>query len=206
MSLPAQRSIGARLRAQAATLRHYHEISEVGELVRRYFALNAFDGVLTTLGIMAGGYIGGVRDGRTLLLVGLTTSLAMMVSGFYGSYLVEKAERGREMRELEESTLSSLKGTDIAKASRYAVFVIALADGGSPAMAALLAFLPFFFAELIGIDTAYVLGATIALVECFLLGVFLGRVSRERLVFSGIKLVLAGVVLLVLSLVLEGVL
>jgi predicted membrane protein (TIGR00267 family) len=192
-----------RPRGWYATLRHYHEISGVGELVRRYFALNAFDGALTTLGILAGGYIGGVRDGRTLLLVGITTSLAMMVSGFYGSYLVEKAERGREMRELEESTLSSLRGTDIARASRYAVFVIAAADGGSPAVAALAAFLPFFFTGFIGIDAAYALGALICLAECFLLGVFLGRVSRERLLLSGLKLVLAGVVLLVLSLLLE---
>ncbi len=49
----------------------------------------------------------------------------MGVSGFYGSYLVERAERDRDMRELEESTLTSLQGTTIASASRYATVVIA---------------------------------------------------------------------------------
>lgn len=195
--------LGTRLRARAATLRHYHEVSGVGELVRRYVALNAFDGVLTTLGILAGGYLGGVESPRTLLMVGLATAAAMAVSGFYGSYLVEKAERGRAMRELEESTLSSLDDTEIASASRYATIVIALADGGSPAVAAAVAFAPFVFAEAIGMTAAYAAGVGIAFVECFALGVFLGRVSRGRLVLSGLKLVVAGLVLLLISLLLD---
>lgn len=202
MSVPT-RSRFARSREWLTTLRRYHEISGVGELVRRYFALNAFDGVLATLGIIAGGYIGGVRSGRTLVLVGVTTTLAMAVSGFYGSYLVEKAERRRALRELEESTLSSLKGTEISAASRYATLVIAGADGASPALAAAIAFSPFLLSPWIGIQSAYLIGAAICLVECFLLGVFLGRVSRERFFVSGMKLVLAGVVLLVISLLLE---
>lgn len=203
MSARQKPGIAARLRAFIEKLRHYHEISEVGELVRRYVALNAFDGVLTTLGILAGGYLGGVDEPRTLLLVGFSTVMAMAVSGFYGSYLVEKAERGRSLRELEESTLSSLDGTDISAASRYATVVIALADGGSPAIASALAFVPFLFAGVIGMTTAYAVSVTIAIVECFALGVFLGRVSRERLIVSGLKLVVAGGVLLVITLLLE---
>jgi predicted membrane protein (TIGR00267 family) len=196
-------ALAARLRGVVGTLRHYHEISEVGELVRRYVALNAFDGVLTTLGILVGGYLGGVDSPRTLLLVGLSTATAMAVSGFYGSYLVEKAERGRALRELEESTLSSLEGTDISAASRYATIVIALADGGSPSLASAIALIPFLFSGAIGMTAAYAIGATIAFVECFALGVFLGRVSRERLVLSGLKLVVAGGLLLAVSLLLE---
>ncbi len=195
--------LGARLRAWAATLRHYHEISGVGELVRRYVALNAFDGVLTTLGILVGGYLGGVDDPRALLLVGLATAAAMGVSGFYGSYLVEKAERDRAVRELEESTLSSLGDTDISAASRYATVVIALADGGSPMVAAAVAFSPFVVAEAIGMTAAYAAGVVIAFVECFALGVFLGRVSHARLLVSGLRLVVAGVVLLLISVLLE---
>ena len=196
-------SLAARLRGVVATLRHYHEISEVGELVRRYVALNAFDGVLTTLGILVGGYLAGVDSPRTLLLVGLATAAAMAVSGFYGSYLVEKAERDRALRELEESTLSSLEDTEIAAASRYATIVIAVADGGSPSLAAAIAFTPFLFTDVIGMTTAYAVGVSIAFVECFLLGVFLGRVSRGRLLVSGLKLVVAGLVLLLISLLLE---
>ncbi len=135
-------TLGARLRRQVETLRHYHEIAEVGEIARRYFAMNAFDGVLTALGVLVGGYLGGVDSSQAIFVVVLTTAVGMGVSGFYGSYLVERAERGRAMRELEESTLSRLQDTTIASASRYATIVIAFVDGASPFGAALIVMIP----------------------------------------------------------------
>ena len=135
------------VREKVELLQHYHRISEVGEIVRRYFALNAFDGVLTTLGVLVGAYLGGVESRATVVTVVLTTAVGMSVSGFYGSYLIEKAERGRAMRDLEESTLSSLENTDIASASRYATILIAVVDGASPFVAALICLIPFVFTE-----------------------------------------------------------
>lgn len=204
MSLPAKPSIGARLREQAATLRHYHEIAEVGEIARRYFAMNAFDGVLTALGVLVGGYLGGVDSPRAIFIVVLTTAVGMGVSGFYGSYLVERAERGRAMRELEESTLSSLEDTTIASASRYATIVIAVVDGASPFLAALIVMIPFLFTGVMSMHSAYFSAVGVALVELFFLGVFLGAISRERLWLSGLRLTAAGVIALVISLLLGG--
>jgi predicted membrane protein (TIGR00267 family) len=204
VSLPAKPSIGGRLREQAATLRHYHELAEVGEIARRYFAMNAFDGVLTALGVLVGGYLGGVDSPRAILTVVLTTAVGMGVSGFYGSYLVERAERGRAMRELEESTLSSLEDTTIASASRYATIVIAFVDGASPFAAALIVMIPFLFTGVISMHAAYFIAVGVALVELFFLGVFLGAISRERLWLSGLRLAAAGVIALVISLLLGG--
>jgi predicted membrane protein (TIGR00267 family) len=195
---------GARLRARFATLKHYHEIAEVGEIARRYFAMNAFDGVLTTLGVLAGAYVSGVDSARAVITVVVSTGVGMGVSGFYGSYLVERAERDRAMRELEESTLTSLEDTTIASASRYATIVIAFVDGASPFAAALIAIIPFVFAGALGIHGAYYAATVVALLELFGLGLFLGRVSRDRLWLSGIKLVVAGLVALTLGLLLGG--
>jgi predicted membrane protein (TIGR00267 family) len=128
----------------------------------------------------------------------------MGVSGFYGSYLVERAERGRAMRELEESTLSSLEDTTIASASRYATIVIAFVDGASPFAAALIVMIPFLFTGVITMHAAYFAAVGVGLVELFFLGVFLGAVSRERLWLSGLRLVTAGVIALVISLLLGG--
>jgi predicted membrane protein (TIGR00267 family) len=183
-------------------LQHYHRISEVGEIVRRYFALNAFDGVLTTLGVLVGAYLGGVESRATVVTVVLTTAVGMSVSGFYGSYLVEKAERVRAMRDLEESTLSSLENTDIASASRYATILIAVVDGASPFIAALICLIPFAFTGL-GIRVAYVTAMGVAFLETFLLGVFLGRVSRQRWVFAGLKFTGAALIAVVISVLLE---
>jgi len=204
VSLPAKPSIGMRLRAQASTLRHYHEIAEVGEIARRYFAMNAFDGVLTAIGVLVGGYLGGVDSPRAIFVVVLSTAVGMGVSGFYGSYLVERAERGRAMRELEQSTLSSLEDTTIASASRYATIVIAAVDGASPFLAALIVMIPFLFTGVISMHTAYFAAVGVGLVELFFLGVFLGAISRERLWLSGLRLAAAGVIALVISLLLGG--
>jgi len=204
MSLPAKPTIGARLRRQAETLRHYHEIAEVGEIARRYFAMNAFDGVLTALGVLVGGYLGGVDSPRAIFVVVLSTAVGMGVSGFYGSYLVERAERGRAMRELEESTLSSLEDTTIAAASRYATIVIAFVDGVSPFVAAMIVMIPFAFPSLLTMHTAYFVAVAVGLIELFCLGVFLGAISRERLWLSGLRLAFAGVIALVISLLLGG--
>ena len=204
MTPAARPGPSARLRERVATLRHYHEVAQVGEIARRYFAMNAFDGVLTALGVLVGGYLGGVDSPRAIFTVVLTTAVGMGVSGFYGSYLVERAERGRAMRELEESTLSSLQDTTIASASRYATVVIAVVDGASPFGAALIVMVPFLFAGVLGMSGAYYAAVGVGLVELFLLGAFLGAVSRERLWVYGLRLVLAGVIALAISMLLGG--
>jgi predicted membrane protein (TIGR00267 family) len=204
VSFNARPSLAERLRERAATLRHYHEVAEVGDIARRYFAMNAFDGVLTALGVLVGGYLGGVDSPRSIFVLVLTTAVGMGVSGFYGSYLVERAERGRAMRELEESTLSSLDNTTIASASRYATIFIAFVDGASPFAAALIVMIPFAFTGVISMHTAYFTAIVVGLVELFFLGVFLGAISRERLWLSGLRLAFAGVIALAISLLLGG--
>ena len=194
--------LGGWLAGKIATLRHYHRVAEVGDIARRYFAMNAFDGVLTTLGVLVGSFVGHVHSARQVVAVGLGAAVAMGVSGFYGSYLIERAERDRSLRELEEVTLSSLEDSDIAAASTYATIVIALVDGISPFLAAALVLLPFLFG-VTSIHAAYVVGVVVAFVELFLLGLFLGRVSRQRLIWSGVKLALAGVLCLGLSALLD---
>ncbi len=192
----------AWLRSRFATLRHYHRVAEVGEIARRYFAMNAFDGVLTTLGVLVGSYLGHAHSAHQVVAVGLGAAVAMGISGFYGSYLIERAERDRSLRELEGVTLSSLEDSDIAAASTYATIVIACVDGVSPFIAAALVLAPFLVG-FTSLNSAYVAGVAIAFVELFALGVFLGRVSRQRLVWSGMKLAVAGVLCLVLSALLD---
>jgi len=203
MSLPAKPTIGARLRAVPVTVRQYHEIAGVGEIMRRYFVINAFDGSLTTLGVLAGSYVAGVDKAATVISLILSTAVSIGVAGFYGSYQVERAERDHALREIEESTLTSLQDTTLYSASRYATVIVALVDGISPLIASLLIMIPFFFVPPAAMHEAFYAAGAVAFVELFLLGVFLGKVSRERLWFAGVKLVLAGVVALAFSLLLN---
>jgi predicted membrane protein (TIGR00267 family) len=197
-------ALGERLRSIPATVRQYHEIAGVGEIARRYFVINAFDGSLTTLGVIAGAFAGGIKEANTVVSLILATAVSIGVAGFYGSYQVERAERDRALREIEETTLSSMKDTTLYSASRYATVLVAAVDGLSPLIASLLIMIPFFFAPPLSIHTAYYTAGVIAFVELFLLGMFLGRIGRERLWLAGVKLCLAGGVALAVSLLLNG--
>ena len=181
-------------------LREYSDIASIGEIARRYFAMNAFDGVLTIIGVLMGNYTAHVRDPTIVIVTGFSTSIAMGISGLWGAYLTESAERKRELEDLESRTLTDLSETKIGRASRAAVVVVALVDGLAPFLAALVVLLPFFFSGLLAdIVLSYYVSLGMALAVLFALGAFLGKVSKENLVISGLKMIGAGVLSMVLS-------
>ncbi len=184
--------------------REYSEISKVGQIARRAFANNSFDGVLTMIGVVMGSFVVGVAEAKVILVTGLSTALAIGISGGWGAYLTESAERRQAVKELERITLSELHDTKIGKASRMAVFTVAAVDGLSPFLSAFLVILPFFFAAIMpSIDYAYYASIAMALVSLFGLGIYLGKISKEKLILSGVKTTVAGVVCIALSYFLE---
>lgn len=187
-------------------VREYGRIAGVAEIARRYFAMNAFDGVLTTIGVLMGNYLGDVRSPGTVIRIGIATSIAMGVSGLWGAYLTEAAERQRELAELEKVSLTDLGQTKIGRASRMAVVIVALVDGMAPAMAALIVLIPLFAAPLIGnILVSYALSLALALIGLFGLGMFLGQISGHGLIGYGLRTLVAGLVSIALSFVLGDV-
>lgn len=86
------------------------DISEASPIIRRYFAMNFFDGVLTALGIVLPGLIATlfrfeaftVLDNMTYFLTGLTTAIAIGISGLTGSHLAESAERKLNVIQLKQ--------------------------------------------------------------------------------------------------------
>jgi predicted membrane protein (TIGR00267 family) len=186
-------------------MREYSRIAGIAVIARRYLAMNAFDGVLTMIGVLMGNYLAGVRSASVVIHTGMATSIAMGVSGLWGAYLTEAAERQRELAELEKISLTDLSQTKIGRASRVAVVIVALVDGLAPFVAALIVLVPFFTAKLVGnILISYALALALALIGLFGLGAFLGHISRRNLVGYGLRTVVAGVVSIALSLLLGG--
>ncbi|MBE9473733.1 MAG: hypothetical protein IMY85_02505 [Chloroflexi bacterium] len=181
-------------------MREYDKLANISEIARRYFAMNAFDGVLTIIGVLMGNYVAGVNDARIVLSTGLATCVAMGISGLWGAYLTESAERKRDLDELSRFTLTDLTNTRIGRASRAAIVIVAVVDGLSPFMAALVVLLPFFIAgNNEDLAWAYYTSLGLALLALFSLGLFLGRISHGRMIVYGFKTVLAGVVSIVIS-------
>lgn len=79
----------------------YNDITNFSEIARRYFINNFYDGALTILGIILGFLIVILKNSNNIpsiyiILPGLGTSISMLVSGFSGSYLSEKAEQKKK--------------------------------------------------------------------------------------------------------------
>ena len=192
------------LRERIEVWREYIKISKAGQIARRAFANNSFDGVLTMIGVVMGSFVVGVDNPTVVLVTGLSTALAIGISGGWGAYLTESAERRHEIGELERFTLTDLQDTKIGKASRTAVVLVAAVDGLSPFLSALLVVVPFFMAPLLpSVAYAYYASIGMALLALFGLGIYLGRISKENLIMSGFKTTIAGVVCMMLSYLLE---
>ncbi len=183
----------------------YNDIANVGEIARRYFVMNAFDGVLTIIGMLMGNMAAGVTNPNIVITTGLSTSIAMGISGLWGSYLTESAERKHDLDELGRSTLTDLNDSRIGRASRYAAVLVSIVDGVSPLLAALLVLIPFFFYGIFpNIQVVYYTTLGVALVTLFALGMFLGNISKENLLISGVKTAVAGIISIIIGSLLNG--
>ncbi len=175
-------------------LREYDQIADIGQIARRYFAMNAFDGILTMIGVLMGNFTAGVSQANIVISTGLATSVAMAMSGLWGAYMTETAERRRSLAELEGQTLSDLSDTRIGEASKAAIVIVTLVDSVSPFGASLLVLTPFFLASWVSdIAVLYWSSIAIALLSLVGLGMFLGRVSRTNILISSLKMLVAGV-------------
>lgn len=183
----------------------YNTIANISEIARRSFGNNAFDGILTILGVVMGSYVSHVNEPQVIITTGLSTSIAIMISGAWGAYLTESAERKKDLDELGRRMLTDLNGSRIGRAGRFAAIAIAVVDGLSPFLGAIFPLIPFFFHGLFpDIQFVYYTAFGVALVELFALGLWLGNVAKENLIGYGIKTLLAGVVSILISSLLNG--
>lgn len=186
------------------TFREYNEISEAGLIARRAFVNNSFDGVLTMTGVIMGSLVVGVEDPKVVIVTGVSTATAIGISGGWGAYLSESAEREHAIEELQGVTLTDLQNSKIGKASRLGVKIVAAVDGLAPFASALLVVIPFFLVPLLPeIAYAYYSSIALALLALFGLGIFLGKLSQRNMFLSGMKTVVAGIICIGITYLLE---
>ncbi len=87
--------------------RKYSELSNLGIIVRRKFFNNAFDGALTCAGIVSGSFIIFLPNpanvsSAIVIITGFSTAIAIGISGLWGAFLSEEAERKKKMTDLKK--------------------------------------------------------------------------------------------------------
>lgn len=171
----------------------YSRLSELDEVARRYFVMNAFDGVLAVLGLIAGAHISGNANPRIVLGSGLGLALAMSISGFSGAYIAEKAERSRQLREIEKALFIDIDGTMLDKAMNLSVVLTAFINAIAPLITSMLALVPYALAisNIITLMEAFTLSLLVISLMLFTLGYYLGRViGRTPLRYGLITLII----------------
>ena len=182
----------------------YFQVTGAQKIIRRYFAMNAFDGAMTSLGVVIGAYLSQILDPRSVIGVIITSGIAMMVSGFSGTYMTERAERSHSLNELEDAMLVNLDDTVYGRASRFISVFAALVDGSAPFIASIPSVVPFLLVPgLIDVATAFIAAIGASLFTLFILGVYLGRISGENILYSGLKMVVSGAAVAVIALLLN---
>ena len=198
----------------------YGKLSDLGEIARRKFFNNCFDGALTTAGLISGIFMIFLAASNTIqftpqnvLITGLATALAIGISGLWGAFLSEEAERKkkisdmkRDMAIVEETSENNdnkkNNKTILEKAEGFATIVASLVDGGAPVMGSILPLIPFFFGVTLTI-LHFILSYVILTGLLVYLGIFLGNISSGGKLRYALHLVTAGVVTLVVTLLLS---
>lgn len=203
--------------------KQYGKLSDLGEISRRKFFNNCFDGALTCAGIVSGIFIIFLSPNsfqftpQNVLITGFATTLAIGISGLWGAFLSEEAERKKKVSDMKkdmaivedtaEEDDQNNKGdnnnnkTILEKAERFATIVASLVDGGAPAVGSTLPLIPFFFGASLTIGH-FIFSYVILTGLLVYLGIFLGNISGGGKLRYALHLVTAGVVTLLISLLL----
>ena len=184
-------------------LRFLFQLTHAHTIARRYFVTNGFDGSLTMLGLTMGFYSSDSVSTPVIISACLGAAIALTVSGLASAYVSELAEREKELKELEQAVVGDLENTAHGRAARWVPILIAVVNGFSPLLMALLIMTPLWLSEA-GIAlplTALECTIVTAFLSLFMLGVLLGTVSGQFWLWSGLRtliiaLVTAGIVLL----------
>ncbi len=175
----------------------YVKILEAKSIARRMFVTNSFDGLLSSLGVILGSYISGASSPTNYIGGVAGAAFAMgFFSGFIATYMSERAERLRELRETEKAMLHSLRGSIYEKAARLVPLYVAMWSGFGAVVLPLVGIFPFIVEEFLeiglSIRSLVYVSTSIILAELFMLGVYLGHISGENKLISGLRLALIG--------------
>jgi len=186
--------LGNPLKTLSERIKLYLRVTRARGIARRYFVLNGFDGAMTMFGIVVMSWIAGWQKPEPIVVAGLGACFAMGVSGFFGAYMAERAERDRRLKEIEKETNGHVDPLRY-EASRFVTFYVALVDAVSPSLTGMISLIPFFLSigNKLSIENAYLTSLALTLASLFSLGFYLGRIAKENSWFYGLKMLSVGV-------------
>lgn len=143
------------------------------------------------LGLICGFWLSGTVEPQIVFTPCLAAAIALGMSGLSSTYVSEEAERKKDLHELEAAMMADLERTTHGRATTWTPVVIAVISGSAPLMISLTIIVPIWLVFL-GVDLPLQpmpLSFAVAFLIIFLLGIFLGRISRTFWLWSGLRTV-----------------
>ena len=158
----------------------------------RYTILGTIDGVVACLAIVLGVFSASV-DKSIIIAAGLSGGVGLGLSNGIGGLMAESTVELKKMRELEDSMImkkGGMKGTIIHKRIQRKLFYDTLTHGGCSFFGAMIPVVPFFF---LTAATGVIASIILSFITLFLLGIYMGVMTRQRLIVAGLKMLLIGI-------------
>ena len=176
----------------------------------RYVALGTLDGILAVMGVTlaASGVAsaGGLDIQNYVIgLTGLSGGIALSLSNAFGSFIGERAEEARNLRELEQKMVieeGALDDTVIHRQAKKRVYMSMFTHGFSSFTGSFVPVLPFIL--IASRTTATLTTITLCFFALVILGIYLGKVSRKSLLKTSFEIVLIGILIGVVSFLISG--
>ncbi len=184
----------------------------MSEAYKRYLIRGFIDGVLSSLGVVIGAStaigLGSASQAATIIIAaGIGGGVANGFSNILGAFVGEKLVKEEELRKIEKSMLKkgALQGTELDKKLEKRVFYSGIYDGIATIIGSLVPVAPFIFGIFVNLESLFLLYISIfvSLLVFFILGLYVGKISKENIIFSGMKLVGFGIVTLIVTLLIR---
>lgn len=180
---------------------------------KRYLIRGFIDGVLSSLGVVIGastaiGATVGANNtsaaSAIIIAAGISGGVANGLSNILGASVGEKLVKEIELGEIEKAMLKrggELHGTAVDEKLNEKLWSSAIYDGVATFIGSVIPVFPFIIgslflvADMISLYTSII----ISLLFFFFLGIYIGRIAKEQVIISGLKLVAFGIVTVIIT-------
>lgn len=160
--------------------------------MRRYFVNTMFDATFVMLGVIIGSALSSDPRHSIIITTLVTSAFALAISTGSSVYEAESLEQHRRMTQIGRAMLTSMVDTDLGRASRTSIVLIALVNSFAPLLAGLVTVTPFILLSIKDVVLAAEISITLAIGMMFVTGFIMGRTSGKNPWLKGARMAIIG--------------
>jgi predicted membrane protein (TIGR00267 family) len=163
----------------------------------RYTVLGTIDGVIACLAVVLGVF-SAAPNVKIIVIGGLSGGIGLGLSNGIGGFLAERTVEHKRLRELERSMLlkqGAMEHTVLTRAIRVKLFYDTITHGCCSFLGAMVPILPFLIG--LHVNFAIIFSIIVSLIVLFVLGMYMGLMTKENIILMGSKMMIIGLVVAV---------